>query len=100
MAKHSDDQPSLWSPVAGPTDPHALTAIDPIDPNVNPADVKRLSRQCEAILHMLRIRPHTNDELAAVSRKYTSRISDIRAAGHKITYKRLSGGLTLYTLEN
>lgn len=73
--------------------------LHPTDPHVEPQDRKRLTGQNEVILLMLRSRPHTNDELAEVARKYTSRISDLRAAGYTIACKQLKGGLTLYTLQ-
>jgi hypothetical protein len=72
--------------------------IAPRDPHASPTDIPRLSGQNALILDMLRARPRTNDELAAVSRKYTSRISDLRAAGHVITARRVAGGLFEYTL--
>lgn len=72
----------------------------PIDPNVLATDVPRLTGQCLAILDRLRKGPATNVELAALSLKYTSRISDLRAAGHTIKCKRLPEGLTTYTLVN
>ena len=44
----------------------------------------RLSAQCQRILERLRQGPATNRELARIALKYTSRISDLRAAGHRI----------------
>lgn len=76
---------------------HAHT-IPPRDPNADDIDLPRLTGQNATILRMLRESPRTNDELAAISRKYTSRISDIRAAGYCIQATRLKGGLFLYTL--
>ena len=72
----------------------------PRDPHVQPQDERRLSGQNATILHLLRQGSCTNDELARISRKYTSRISDLRAAGHKVVCTRLQGGLTMYTLED
>lgn len=48
------------------------------------ADRARLSRQCAAILARLEAGPATNADLAALSLKYTSRISDLRRAGFDI----------------
>ena len=75
------------------------TAPLPCDPHVQQQDRPRLTGQNAEILFMLRQRPHTNDELAAVARKYTSRISDLRAAGYTIRCDKLHGGLTIYVLE-
>ncbi len=83
-----DKQPGLWDAPIGAIDPHALATDKP-----------RLTGQNLEILTLLRAGPKTNTELAAVALKYTSRLSDIRAAGYAITCKRLDGGLTLYTLE-
>lgn len=44
----------------------------------------RLRGQCLAVLDRLRQGPATNRELAAISLKYTGRISDLRKAGHAI----------------
>lgn len=56
-----------------------LDHIPPRDPSVRAADAPRLSRQCRQIYSLLKERTATNDELAKIARKYTSRISDIRA---------------------
>ena len=60
----------------------------------------RLSRQCQAILERLRRGPATNDELAQIARKYTSRVSDCRASGFEIevTSRDFKTGLTTYEL--
>lgn len=62
-------------------------------------DAPRLSAQCHAILKLLVDGPVTNRQLAVVALKYTSRLSDLRAAGHTITCKHLHDGLTEYRLE-
>lgn len=72
--------------------------INPIDPNVNPHDRPRLSTQAQAILDRLRSGPATNKELAQIALKYTSRISDCRAAGHKIEVVAKDGGTVTYRL--
>lgn len=56
----------------------------PTDPTVRPDDVPRLISQNSHILARLRDGPATAAELAAISLKYTSRISDLRKAGHDI----------------
>jgi hypothetical protein len=69
------------------------------DPNAGDDDKPRLSGQNLRILERLRHGPVTNDELSRFARKYTSRISDLRAAGYTITCERAEGGLTWYRLE-
>jgi hypothetical protein len=61
---------------------------------------RRLSRQCLAILELLRERDRTNDELSRVARKYTGRISELRQAGYGITpiTHNHSTGLVTYRL--
>ena len=82
--QHHRDQPSLFDapePIAAPE-----------------IDRPRLRGQNAAILERLKRGPATNTELAGLSLKYTSRISDIRKAGYQITNRRLEGGLTVYEL--
>lgn len=63
-------------------------------------DAPRLTGQNAAILARLTRGPVTNAELARdYSLKYTSRLSDLRAAGYAIKCDRLKDGLTRYTLE-
>lgn len=73
-------------------------SIQPCDPHVEAEDVKRLSGQSADILARLEEGPATNAELAAISLKYTSRISDLRAAGYEIEARRVSGGTFEYLL--
>ena len=79
-----------------------LPLFETTDPNVQEDDVLRLTGQNKAIYARLCKGSATNDELATLSRKYTSRISDIRKAiaphGMSITCQRLEGGLTRYRL--
>ena len=81
--------------------PPAKRVVRIIDKSVCTVEKPRLQSQCEKILERLRQGPATNDELCAISRKYTGRISDLRAAGHKITLfsRDRSTGLTVYQLE-
>ena len=76
--------------------------IVPIDPHVDADDVPRLTGQNAAILARLERGPATNSELAKLSLKYTSRISDLRVAlarkGFAIVYDRGEGGLNTYRL--
>lgn len=68
------------------------------DPNVQSSDKKRLSGQNRKILELLKRGPATGRELAAISMKYTSRVSDLRKAGCEIECKQRPGGNSLYTL--
>ena len=86
-------QLSLFDPVPRPR------PLVPRDPHVAAQDITRLTGQNAAILRRLRAGPATNDELIGISRKYTSRISDLRAAGFVIEATRLGGGLFEYRLE-
>ena len=75
----------------------------PTDPSAFAADIPRLSAQNDAVLSRLRRGPATNTELAAISLKYTSRISDLRKIldpmGMAIVCQRLGDGLTSYRIE-
>ena len=70
------------------------------DPLIDERDKPRLSGQCMAILERLQRGPATNAELAALALKYTSRISDLRKNGYRITAHRGEGGTVTYQLEN
>lgn len=78
-----------------------LLSVEP--PVVSQAPVvmrPRLSQQCERILARLRQGPATNRELAELALKYTGRISELKAAGHRVEcfeQDRLTG-LTRYRL--
>lgn len=69
------------------------------DPNVAADDEPRLTGQNLQILQRLKCGPCLNVELAQISLKYTSRVSDLRAAGYEIECQRLDGGKTLYKLK-
>lgn len=73
--------------------------IGPRDPNVQAADVPRLTGQNALILERLRQGPATCRDLNAIALKYTSRISDLRAEGYRIVCCRGPGGINSYTLE-
>jgi len=76
--------------------------IQPSDPAVaDGPETIRLTGQNGRILARLRQGPATNDELARIARKYTSRISDLRKAGHSITVmsRDRSTGLATYRLD-
>lgn len=62
---------------------------------------KRLSGQNGKILERLKQGPATNDELARMARKYTSRISDLRAAGYTVVVssRNRETGLNVYELK-
>lgn len=59
-----------------------------------------MSRQCRLILDRLRQGPATNTELASIALKYTSRISDLRAAGIDVSMidHNHASGITRYAL--
>jgi len=65
-----------------------------------PAELRRLSGQNGDILARLQHGPATNFELAQLSIKYTSRISDLRKAGYdvKVIERDYTSGMTLYKL--
>lgn len=79
--------PPLRAAGPGSTQPIALA-----DPSVRrPPECIRLRGQCAQILGLFERAPDhlvSNAELAAVSYKYTSRISDLRRSGHRITLVR------------
>jgi len=79
---------------------HAERTPPPTDSHIVAADVPRLTGQNAAILARLQRGPATNRELAEISLKYTSRTSDLRAAGYRIACVRGPGGLSVYTLED
>lgn len=54
------------------------------DKSVHPDEAPRLSRQCQEILSRLERGRATNQELAQIALKYTSRISDLRANGFQV----------------
>lgn len=61
----------------------------------------RLGGQCLAIVERLKQGPATNDELSVISRKYTSRISDLRKMNYDVqlvSHYRATG-LTVYELK-
>jgi hypothetical protein len=74
-------------------------AVVPCDPKVPPEAARRLSAQCEAILHRLRRGPATNAELAGIALKYTGRLSDLRAAGFTIRCTTVDAKAGVYRYE-
>ena len=74
--------------------------IQPRDTHVVPEERPRLSGQNGRILEILRHRRASNTELAMISKKYTSRISDIRKAGYdiRVVERDHKTGLTVYQL--
>jgi hypothetical protein len=78
----------------------ALTLTPPPPaPSAGP-ERKRLTRQNGAILARLEQGPASNHELAMISLKYTSRISEIRQAGYpvRIVSRDYETGRTIYEL--
>ena len=79
----------------------ATAVAEPCDPHVEPVDLPRLKGQNGKILERLQKGPATNKELATISLKYTSRVSDLRKAGHHVENYRKDGdpsGVTRYRL--
>jgi hypothetical protein len=70
------------------------------DTKLEPIETPRLGKQCRAILERLRQGPATNRELAAISLKYTGRISDLRKSGFDIPSPKQDrkSGLAVYEL--
>jgi hypothetical protein len=94
--------PGAAAPTPRPTLPPVARAADTGAASASAQQLTesgRRGRQVEEILARLRRGPATNDELARIARKYTSRVSDARALGHLIVCRRLAGGLTEYRLE-
>lgn len=65
---------------------------------LTPQDKARLSHQCALILARLEQGTASNVELAHLSLKYTSRISDLRDAGYSIDCVRGKNGVNVYVL--
>jgi hypothetical protein len=78
-----------------------MTQLDifsiPVSP---PEEARRLSGQCAAILALLHQGPASNFDLALISLKYTSRISEIRQAGYdvRVVERDYASGRTVYRL--
>lgn len=72
----------------------------PVNVSVDRQEAPRLSRQCTEIRDLLRDHAATNKELAQFALKYTSRVSDLRAAGYviEVTSADYATGLRIYTL--
>lgn len=82
---------NAWGPLFEVNDPQMRGTIDEF----------RLTKQCKEILARLKQGPATNDELSRISRKYTSRISDLRMNGINVVLKSWDHktGVTVYVLE-
>jgi hypothetical protein len=93
-------QPTLFgdAPIVDMSQPPATI---PVNGSVDPREVKRLGEQCEALLARLRSGPASNRELSAIALKYTSRISDLRAAGYQVeaVSRNYETGETIYELK-
>lgn len=65
-----------------------------------PEERARLHSQADRILARLKTGPASNRELAAISLKYTSRISDLRKLGHDVVVagRDEHSGATVYEL--
>jgi hypothetical protein len=75
-----------------------MSDLQPRDSFVtDPREVRRLTGQNQRILQALQQGPQTARALSAISLKYTSRISEIRRAGHDIRCEE-RGGISIYRL--
>jgi len=101
-----NDQDFLFNPYTEP-----MTDERPTRPDTEPKpiaapseDIPRLKGQNALILERLRAGSVTNRELAEISLKYTSRVSDVRKyltayyPGQRIECTKMAGGLTVYML--
>lgn len=68
----------------------------------DPVERRRLGGQSASILALLERGPVTNVSLSQIALKYTSRISDLRKAGHKIEAfdRDTATGVVWYRLMN
>jgi len=76
--------------------------LPPRDTHVVKEERPRLAGQNQAILERLQRGPATNKELAQLALKYSSRISDLRAAGYDVVvidHDRKTGAV-MYELRN
>ncbi len=71
-----------------------------VNASLEPGDARRTANQTSQIIELLRNRDATNDELSAISRKYTSRVSDARKRGYdiRVVKRDYDSGLTVYRL--
>jgi uncharacterized protein (UPF0128 family) len=75
-------------------------SIQPRDTHVtNRAEVIKLAGQNLAILNRLQQGPATARELAELSLKYTSRVSDLRRAGHDVRCREADGRSTYFLVK-
>lgn len=74
--------------------------IAPRDTHVEKVERPRLTGQNQAVLERLQQGPATNFELNQIAIKYTSRISDLRAAGYNVVVvdRDRATGRTMYQL--
>ena len=74
--------------------------IVPRDTHVEKEERPRLTGQNQEILERLQQGPATNFELNKIAMKYTSRISDLRAAGYNVVVvdRDRATGRTMYQL--
>ena len=77
MTKHNPRQMSLldWVPPA---------VVETADPNVIPAERRRLSRQNLEVLELLKRGPARTDELCRITHRFSARFYDLKQAGFVI----------------
>ena len=84
-----------------PHEPIPMPEPRPVDPHVTDmTELQRLSSQTRQIVALLKRGPATNAELATISLKYTSRVSDARHAGYdiRVIERDAKSGRTVYQL--
>ncbi len=67
-------------------------------PGLDATESPRLDSQCDRMLARLQKGAATNVELAGISLKYTSRITDLRQLGHTIECEKRKNGMSVYRL--
>ena len=72
--------------------------IDTVDPNIEPEDKPRLSRQCTRILGRLQSGPATNIELNEICFRYSARLHDLKKAGFVYGKEKVEKGVWRYWL--
>ena len=84
----------------GWSEPKPKMGVAFCDPRIHPDEKPRLETQARKILAALMAGPKTNKDLAAMSLKYTGRISDLRKSGFdiRVTKRDRVTGTTTYEL--
>lgn len=76
--------PCCIPPPAVGTNARAFSTPTPSDPGLDARERPRLAKQGRQILALLQLGPVTTGEMATLTRSHSRRVSDIRAAGHRV----------------